>query len=24
LIWVALVGLGYMFVDWASMYGFKK
>ena len=24
LIWAALVGLGYIFVEWASMYGFKK
>jgi len=24
LIWAALVGLGYIFVEWASMYGIKK
>ena len=24
LIWAALVGLGYMFVDWLALHGFKK
>ena len=24
LIWAALVGLGYIFVEWAALHGFKK
>jgi len=24
LIWAALAGLGYMFIDWATMHGLRK